>query len=278
MGLFDFFKKSTPQKVGSYIYESNIGDGKSSKHENVVMEFKNFQKDSAGLYPHEILLLSYYEKYYSGKEIARFWKYEFDIDDVPALMRALEEKGFAKDGKLTDAGKEESKRAEYIQYIRKHKFSDISVDSISILVNKYPDIKYRDIIWGEFNRLCVKYLQNRQYGWYRNTRYNMYLFLTEENRYQDAFTLLAEVLLYDLNGSASPLVPPRIIENIRDISKKLDMGDEQIIERLRKEYSQMRPPYINFSAEEVVCVFTAYATGNDEIAQEVLKRHGVKIL
>lgn len=266
MGLFDFLKEKNYRKEATG----------PSEHSNE--KIRNYLKDDAGLYPNEILLLSYYEKYSSGKEIARFWQYEFDVDNVPALMKSLEDRGFAKDGKLTDIGKEEAKRAEYIQYIRRHKFSDISVDSISIFVNKSPDMNYRDIIWGELNRLSAKHIQSRKYGWYRNTRYDMYQFLLEERRYGEAFPMLAEVLFYDLNGSVSPLVPPRIIENIRDISKKLDTTDKQMIKSLSKEYKDMRPPYKNFSVDEVICVFTAYAFGYDEMAEEVLKRHDVKIM
>lgn len=264
MGLFDFLKKK---------------DGQKELLERAEQEStRDYLKDDAGLYPHEILLLSYYEKYASGKEIARFWKYEFDVDDVTALMKSLEERGFAKNGKLTEAGKEEARRAEYIQYIRRHKFSFISVDSISILVNKHPKTRYRDIIWGEFNRLSLKHIQSRQYGWYRNTRYDMYQFLMEESRYGDAFPLLAEVLFYDLNGSMSPLIPPGIIKNIRDISKKLDTTDKQMIEGLSNEYKEMRTPYKNFSVDEVICIFTAYAFGYDEMAEDVLRQHNVKII
>ena len=161
--------------------------------------------------------------------------------------------------------------------MRRHKFYDISISDMSILVNKHPNINFRDLLWGEFNRLSNKYMQNRQYGLYRNVRYEMYRFLIEEKKYPNAFSCLAEVLFYDLNGSNSPLVPPRIIENIREISRKLDETDEQIISKLQKEYSDMFSPYKNFTPDEVNCIFTAYAFGHDEIAQEILGRHHVKI-
>lgn len=149
---------------------------------------------------------------------------------------------------------------------------------MSILVNKHPNANYRDLIWGEFNRLSLKYMQNRQYGYYRNVRYEMYRFLMDEKRFTNAFPLLAETLFYDLNGNSSPLVPPGIIQDIRKISQKLDKTDSQLIAQLQEEYKDMFAPNKNFTHDEVTCIFTAYAFGNDEIAKEILDRHNAKIM
>lgn len=278
MGILDFMKKKSTPSIGITVHEASREELEAQRKVQAKETTRNFLKDAAGLYPHEILLLSYYEKYSEGKPIARFWEFEFGIDDVPGLMRSLERRGFAKDGKLTVLGQEEVKRGEYITYLRRHKFYDISLSEISILVNKHPNTNYRDLIWGEFNRLSLKYMQNRQYGYYRNVRYEMYRFLMDEKRYTNAFPLLAETLFYDLNGSASPLVPPGIIQDIRKISQKLDKTDSQMIAQLQEEYKDMFAPNKNFTHDEVTCIFTAYAFGNDEIAKEILDRHNTKIM
>ena len=278
MGLFNFLKKKSAPAVNVNVYTPSAEEISESRKDCAKQEIRNFQKDEAGLYPHEILLLSYYEKYYAGKEIARFWEYEFGVDDVSALMRSLEKRGFASNGKLTDLGKEEVKRGEYIIYMRRHKFSDVSLSDMSILVNKNPDLNYRDLLWGEFNRLSGEHIAGKQFGLYRNIRYNMYRFLMEEKRYEDAFYFLAEVLFYDLNGSTYLIIAPRLIENIREISRKLDQTDEQMISNLLKEYKNMACPFKNFSKDEIACIFTAYAFGHDEMAKQILDRHNAKIM
>lgn len=277
MGLFDFLKKNSASSVNIKVYTKSAEEIFERKKEEAKQETRNFQKDEAGLYPHEVLLLSYYEKYSSGKSIAKFWNYEFGVDDVFELMRNLEQRGFASGGKLTKLGEEEIKKNEYIFYIRRHKSYDISLSSLSVLVNKNPKINYRDLIWGEFNRKALEYIKNRQFGMYCNTKYSMYQFLIEEKRYESALTNLAEVLFYNLNGSNSPFVSNSIIEDIRKISRILNESDENIIKILQKEYSGMFSPYKIFTNDEVVCIFVAYAFGHDEMAKEVLDRHNAKI-
>lgn len=278
MGLFDFLKKKSTIAVNTKIYTPSAEELSKSKKEHARQEIRNFQKNEAGLYPHEILLLSYYEKYYTGKPVARFWQYEFGVDDVPALMRDLERRGFASGEKLTQLGKEEVIKGEYISYIRRHKSYDISLSELSILVNKNPKMHYRDLIWGEFNRKSLEYMKNRQFGWYCKVQYSMYQFLMEEQRYRDAFSHLAQVLFYDLNGNASPFVSNNIIENIREIGRMLNETDEHIIEKLRNEYSSIVAPYKNFTNDEIVCIFVAYAFGHDETAKKILDRHNAKIM
>ena len=276
MGLFDFLKKKSVPSVNINVYTPNAEEILESRKAHAKQETRNFQKDAAGLYPHEILLLSYYEKYSAGKEVARFWEYEFGVDDVPKLMKSLEDRGFAENGKLTDLGESEIKKGEYIQYMRRHKIYDISLSDMSILVNKHPKMSYRDLLWGEFNRLSGEYIKNRQFGLYRNMRYTMYQILMEEKRYNDALYHLAEVLFYDLNGGKFLSIPTVIIEDIRRISRKLDETDEQMIDQLQEKYKDMFTPYKNFTPDEVTCIFTAYAFGHDELAQEILNKHNTK--
>ena len=278
MGLFDFLKKKSASAVNFKVYTPSAEEISESRKSLAKQETRNFQKDESGLYPHEILLLSYYEKYSARKPVARFWQYEFGVDDVPALMRDLEQRGFASGGKLTQLGERKVVNGEYISYIRRHKSYDISLSSLSILVNKYPEIPYRDLIWGEFNRKSLEYMKNRQFGSYRNTQYSMYQFLMEEKRYGDAFPHLAQVLFYDLNGNGSPFLPNNIIENIREISRILDETDEHIIAKLQSEYFGIVAPYKNFTIDEIACIFTAYAFGHDEMAKEILDGHNAKIM
>lgn len=43
--------------------------------------------DKNGLKPTEILMLSYLEKYSSGKPVAKFWHYDYGVDDVWPIIK-----------------------------------------------------------------------------------------------------------------------------------------------------------------------------------------------
>jgi len=175
--------------------------------EDTKRNIRNFQKSEAGLYPHEILMLSYLEKYAAGAEPARFWKQKYGVEDISALITLLEERGFAANGKLTEKGKDEIKCNEYVLYMHRNPIPDISMAEMSILINQNPSRPYKDILWGEFNRLSLEYARSLNYGYYRNMRYTMYLFLLKEKKYKDALCLLSEVVFMDLkrrlSGSAA---------------------------------------------------------------------------
>lgn len=276
MGLFDFLKKPVKSKdnvkIEMVAHEPTHEEMAAQWKQKTKEKVRNFQKDDAGLYPHEILMLSYIEKYSEGKEPARFWEREYAVDDVPGLIRSLEERGFAENGKLTDLGRSEIAKNEYVLYMHRHKFSDISMSDMSILVNRNPDMNYRDLLWAEFNRLSIEYMKNRRFGWYRNIKYTMYQFVMEEKRYPVAFRLLAETVFYDLNGSASPMIPPALIRNIRDIAMKLDYSDEEMIDVVQNIFDGMYSPYRNYTNDEVTCIIVAYAFGHDDMAERILSK------
>lgn len=281
MGLFDFLKKNQPKRIAKFKIEMTAHvptrEEMASQWKNQTAErIRNFQKDKVGLYPHEILMLSYLEKYSLGKEPAKFWERDYGVDDVPALISSLEQRGFAKEGKLTETGKDEIKRNEYVLYMHRHKIPDISMSRMSILVNQNPAYPYRDLLWAEFNRLALEYTNNHQWGLYRNIKLSMYKFTLEEKKYINALPLLAEVFLYDLNGSASPFIAPALIEQIRNLERKIDYTDEKMIDTLQSFLKNMYAPYKNYSTDEVICIIVAYAFGHDEIAEKIFNRYKKK--
>lgn len=275
MGIFDIFKKKpsvSKATVSMMDYDPSHAELEAQRKQEAKQKVKNALKHDAGLYPHEILLLSYYEKYAAGKPIARFWQYEFGIDDVPALMKSLQERGFADGKSLTTLGEEEVKKSEYITYVRRHKYLGLSVTDLSILVNKNPSANYRDLIWGELNKNSIEYAKQGRWGLYRNERYSMYLMLMEDRRYLQALYLLFEVVYIDMNDGEVYPIAPGIVKNIRELSMRLDMSDEEMIDILHKECKRMSKPTKNFLDDEVVLVFVAYAYGNDEIAERVINK------
>jgi len=173
MGLFDRKKKRgnkveiPPYNITMTAHEPTSEEIKEQFKNDTQRRIRNFQKDEEDLYPHEILMLSYLEKYSSGAEPARFWEQKYGVEETDTLIKSLEERGFACDGKLTDKGRDEIKRNEYVLYMHRHQNYDISMEEMSILVNRNPDRPFRDILWSEFNRLSQEYVKVLNYGNYR---------------------------------------------------------------------------------------------------------------
>ncbi len=276
MGLFDFMKKkpvAPKSRVEMRIHEPTKEEMEAQWKQETRERIRNFQKDEAGLYPQEILMLSYAEKYASGKPIARFWEREYGVEDVPTLLAYLESKGFLSGGKLTDAGKREIQKNEYVLYMHSHKNCEIPMERMSILVNKNSQMPYRDVIWGELNRLSLEHIKSHQWGLYRNTKYSMYKFLLEEKKHADAFLILAEVVFYNLNGNNSFFdVPPALIEDLRTIERNLNYTDKKMTNLLLSRFDGIYAPCRNFTNNEVACVIIAYCFGNDEMAEEIIGR------
>lgn len=57
-----------------------------------------------GLYPHEVLVLSYAPRYCdNGNEYPRFWWNSYGIKDIPSILRSLQQKGLITVGDISDA-------------------------------------------------------------------------------------------------------------------------------------------------------------------------------
>lgn len=57
-----------------------------------------------------------------------------------------------------------------------------------------------DIIWGILNKKQTEYAQQNDWGLFRNTRYEMFVLLNAERRFQEAIRMALEVCYYDING------------------------------------------------------------------------------
>lgn len=331
MGLFDFFKKKTDVKITFETYEPSRAQIKEQWENESIQRAKarvrNFQKDEAGLYPHEILML-YYAEFYSVNQtdFPQFWRFEYDIDNPMELLKKLQKMGFIREatakeslsrlnvaelkailvelgqkttGKKddlvkrvaenttesflvnriknrrfarTEAGEHELSINVYVPYMHSHKFCDISMTDMCILVNKNPGRPFRDILWEEYNRLSLEYMKSGNIGYYRNMRYTMYHFLMEEKRPVPAFELLAETFFYDLNGDIDPIIAPALVNDFRSMERLLDYSDEKIIEILTNLFKNIYAPNRRYSNDEVICIITSYMIGHDEMAETVFNR------
>lgn len=114
MGIFDFMKRRTKKVKKQKIQKSKIScsfkEDTTNEHiANEVISLEERLKDTmpndAGLYPHEILLISYAPTFYADKNntFQRFWWYRYGIKDVNKILESLLERGFIKLGSLESA-------------------------------------------------------------------------------------------------------------------------------------------------------------------------------
>ncbi len=115
MGLFDFLKKKTPQKpnvqksnthskkdvsVSITVHEPTPQELRAQRYDEVrkirVLQEKSFPSAN-GLRPHEILMLSYADKYTTDQtDFPQFWYYQYAVSDPSELLKSLQQKGFTR--------------------------------------------------------------------------------------------------------------------------------------------------------------------------------------
>lgn len=108
MGLFDFFKKQSNQQqnIGMKV---EISTPKVSFETDEVIPIEKRIKGQPptcdGLYPHEILVLSYSPHFVVNGEnsFAGFWWYKYGIKDVMKIVESLKGKGLIQIGSVKDA-------------------------------------------------------------------------------------------------------------------------------------------------------------------------------
>ncbi len=109
---------------------------------------------------------------------------------------------------LTAKGQKLLDQYAYIPYIQHHPVGEMDIwemhDYVQALLAKgFPNTEatYRDAIWGFLNKSSMEQYKYFNFGLYRNSRLQMYLFLTEEKRWKSAVLHLAEVVYLDINGA-----------------------------------------------------------------------------
>lgn len=182
---------------------------------------------------------------------------------------------------LTKKGKREIDENKYVMYLHKKKYMSIW-DMNYLLHNDNPShLGYRDILWRDFNIQSGEHFQEGDFGLYRNTRLDMYRFLMEENKHKAAFTMLCEVVAYDLSnlGNGERLfsefmtekflleqtlehgfpysdsnyrLPPAIIAWMSDMKDILQLSESEFREALLENFKQITLRRRIFTNEECV--------------------------
>ncbi len=182
---------------------------------------------------------------------------------------------------LTEVATKELEDNEYVMYL--HRTRRMSVwDMNYMLFHDNPShLRYRDILWREFNVQSGEHFKEGKMGLYRNTRLTMYQFLMEENRIKTAFAMLCEVVAYDLSGMGnqeifqpSPelkkivlectikscfpystsiaTIPPAVVEWMADIKEQLGLSEKEFRDALLENFEKIQLFRRIFTNEECV--------------------------
>ena len=166
---------------------------------------------------------------------------------------------------LTESGTQELTENQYVPYLHRHK--SMSIWEMNDRLNhKNPHhLGFRDLIWQFFNEESLKHLHEGDMGLYRNTRLDMYEFLFEEKKYEQAFNLLCEVIAYDLSGmdnsefsdidekfrlqlmlkydfpysQSNAKLPPAIKQWMANLQGRLELSDDALRERLLQQFKSV---------------------------------------
>lgn len=230
--------------------------------------------DKNGLKPTEILMLSYLEKYSIGKPVAKFWHYDYGVDDVWPIIKKLESMGFAENGKLTEKGKKEIKDNEYVYFWHRKTYARVAFNlpEFCRAVNARRDIPYRDLIWEKYNKLYMGAISSPKKC--RDLRYSMYEFLVDEKKFETAFSMLLEIPFYDMNCQY-PFIAPSIMQELKKAQKKAGFTEDQIFDMAKERYGRMLVENPTVPAIDVAGIVTSYIFGKDGLAQRVLKSYNI---
>jgi hypothetical protein len=172
---------------------------------------------------------------------------------------------------LTESGKAALEEEAYVSYIHRHMIEYLDIWSLNQKVHTQPFMPYRDKLWGYLNQQSMKHFSDRNFGLYRNCRFQMAQFLKEEKKIKDSLAMLAEVVFHDLSGVSNNYDPqfleiyaegffpyenshaataPGIIAAIVDCQKELEYSDAELAAALIERMSKLSVPIQLFSVED----------------------------
>lgn len=187
---------------------------------------------------------------------------------------------------LTEAGQQEITENKYVPYLHRHRYMSIWEMNDRLNHQNPHHLGYRDLIWQFFNEESLKHLHEGDMGLYRNTRLDMYRFLFEEQKYEQAFNLLCEVIAYDLSGmgnnefdgldkkfrlqltleynfpyaKSSATLPPAIKRWLANLQGRLELSDEELRHKLLQKFEAISLYQRIFTNQECTDIVMAELT------------------
>ena len=193
---------------------------------------------------------------------------------------------------ISDLGEKAIQDDEYVLYTHRSRYNEFDVYSLNMHM-KGDTQNFRKHIWQIFSEKIKQYLNNNNYGLYRNTRLHMSDFLAEENKFFEAIRTLAEVIYIDLNGITSGAypgsnteyflydndfymspysLPSGIIGRLCEYQEKTKIDDEKLSQILTECFSKISLPFHMFTLSECVQITLCEMKNENERVLEIYKQ------
>jgi len=151
MSIFGFSQRESKQSDNN----RKRGDSRRSRTERretsdilpVKKRIKRMKPNESGLYPHEILLLSYAPTYYIEKNsFPKFWWYRYGVKNVDKGLKSLKKRGFLKVGSI-DATIQNETAEDLKEILRAHHLetSGKKAELVQRLVDEMPRDKLDEL-------------------------------------------------------------------------------------------------------------------------------------
>ena len=206
--------------------------------------------------------------------------------------------------KLTEEGKKKLDEKPYISfYLEKHEYSlaniGINIFSLSKEMENAVTGNIRDILWGKFNQLSLKFYNNGmvkgEFKDYCELHRIMALFLKEEKRYKEALFQYSKYIYYRANFEASlsalnhynnmasigfktddcadvlynrAVIYPFMADELISISNECDLDSVHLREFLLDAFSKEHDTGV-FTATELTELTMSGLNGNNEAQREI---------
>jgi hypothetical protein len=151
------------------------------------------------------------------------------------------------------------------------------------------------------------HIKNSNFGLYRNCRFSMSEFVKEEGKLYNAFSLLSEVIRYDLSGLSNGFsmqfmdiyadgyfqyknsivtMAPGITSRVVDYQEKKGLSDEDLKKKLYEEMSKIKLPFSVFTDDECVEIVLMEIQKDEEDLEKLYnkakrrfkKEYGIKMI
>lgn len=201
--------------------------------------------------------------------------------------------------KTTEKGKEAILYDEYVLYAHTHQFEGINIYSLNQMLNGQTQ-NYKEVVWEHLVLESELHLYDEDFGLYRNTRLEMARFMAEENNYEEALKLLAEVSYWDTSGMDNSgldielsgkywfpydddhifiRMAPGIIELYKKWKRNSGIAEERFRQIIWERISNLSAPFHVFTKEEVMEIILMELDGDTtnlkklyEVAKERLQK------
>ncbi|MBQ8799685.1 MAG: SAP domain-containing protein [Lachnospiraceae bacterium] len=323
--LEELLKEATPSKQGLYPHEIMMLEY-ATHFKTSNNNFQNFWYYQYSVTEPQKLLDSLYERGFIEVGDLRSALEKLKLPEIKEELKLLNQKVTGKKAELIDRlmetgdisglnekyperyyvhtakGELELKENQYVSYLHKNRYMTVWEMNKRIAEMHYP---YRDILWGYFNEQSTVHFGNFDFGLYRNTRLDMYRFLTEENKPKTAFRLLCEVLAVDLSGlgnnekhlyeyeiedpefylslyerrlerflpynESSMVIAPGIVGFFKEMQSILGLNDDEYKEAILYELKQVQLPRSIFTVDECADILIACLHNDESTLSAVYK-------